>query len=65
MVYSHIYKEYIEFDKASVESLNISFQRVSSIRYIGMEIDYNLGRLRIKAAEGVGVMSRLQIFFPL
>ena len=62
--------EPIEFDKVSVEGLNISMQRVSSIRYLGAEIDYNLsfkghlGRLRIKAAQGVGIMHRLQHFFP-
>ena len=70
MVYSCIYKEPIEFDKASVEGLNISIQRVSSIWYLGVKIDYNLsfkghlGRLRIKAAQGVGIMYRLQHFFP-
>ena len=42
MVYSRIYKEPIEFDKVSVEGLNISIQRVSLIQYLGVEIDYNL-----------------------
>ena len=70
MVYSHIYKEPIEFDKVSAEGLNISIQRLSSIWYLGVEIDYNLlfkghpGYLQIKAAQGVGIMYRLQNFFP-
>ncbi|XP_065568937.1 uncharacterized protein LOC136032597 [Artemia franciscana] len=70
MVYSRIYKEPIEFDKVSVEGLNISIQRVSLIQYLGVEIDYNLlfkghlGCLQIKAAQGVGIMYRLQHFFP-
>ena len=69
MVYSRIYKEPIEFDKVSVEGLNISIHRVSSVRYLGVEIDHNLsfkghlGRLRIKAAQGVGIIYRLQHFF--
>ena len=41
-VYSHIYKEPIEFDRVSVEGLKISIQRVNPTRYLGVEIDYNL-----------------------
>ena len=68
--YSRIYKEPIEFDKMGFKGLNISIQRVSSIRYLGVEIDYNLsfkghlGRLQIRAEKGVETIYRLQHLFP-
>ena len=67
MVYSYIYKEPIGFDKVSVEGLNISIQRVSSIWYLWRLIIIfclNLGHLQIKAAQGVGIMYSLKQFFP-
>lgn len=54
------------FDHAT----NIQIQRVTSFRYLGIIIDENLSykehcnRLRVKVAQGVGIMRRFQHFFP-
>ena len=71
IIYSRLGHKAKGISTISDQATDIRIQRVTSLRYRGVIIDENLSykeqcnRSRVKVAQGVGVIRRLQYFSPV